>query len=290
MNPMIEHQIKLIGDLRQRAIESIIETVSKLKAGVTTEQDALNSLIESLHSRGIGDYWYPAGEESGAQQFGCIVVFDTSRYNNRTSFPNARTLTVSKNIRWEGIGYFYVSPQQISDRGEVLWGDIGSSVYTGDSQVIRSYFRKCWEMSECILHDLDNFKHLTTNKVYQIYDKYSKTFGVKNIAVSKSGLKPGTSGENIGHSFPIGATANQSQDLANVKISLAKKRKFIDGQSEYSLNDEIWSLEPRDHPDGYPYGAISFHRLFAQSEEKKILFPDCTKIFKTVGMHWILDI
>ena len=286
---MLERQISLCSELRRNSIKAIIETVNELREGITTEREALDILIKSLRNHQVTDYWYPVGEAKGSKQFGCIVAFDTKSSKKRTAFPNARTLISSEKIRWEGLGYFYVSPQRLTQRGEIIWGDFGSSVYTKESQVIKSFFIKSWNLSEKLLSVVSQSKNSTTGELFKAYQSFARTLGIKNIAMSKVGPTIGASNFNIGHSFPWISGVKASQVTPQFMNFLHQKRIFIDSSSNIPLQGKIWSLESRDHARGYPYGTISFHRLFAIKETSFIKLPDHNEFFDAIGMNWIYE-
>lgn len=286
---MLERQISLCSELRRISIAAVVETVNALREGSTSERQALNLLVGSLYNHGITDYWYPAGEDNGAKQFGCIVVFDTKSGRKRTAFSNARTLISSTRIKWEGLGYFYVSPQKLTELGEIVWGDFACSVYTGKSSNVKSFFSRSWHLSESLLNAVSKSANMSTCKLFMLYQSYARNFGIKNIAMSKVGPTVGASSINIGHSFPWVSDVQTADITGEFMNALRKKRIFIDNSSDISLRGRIWTLEPRDHAQHYPFGAISFHRLFAVKGSSLIKLPDQDELFRSIGMDWIFE-
>jgi len=287
---LIERQIRECSKLRNISIRALSNTLKELKLGESSENDALQLLIKSQKRFGIDDYWYPSGEDVGFNQFGCIVLFDTEDCKKRTAFPNARKIFSSNTIPWEGKGFFYLSPQRISKAfGDLIWGDFASSIYLGESEIIKEFFLNSWSLSNSIINEIMDNPNLTVKELFNIYKQKATSIGARNIALSKTGPKSDASLYNIGHSFPQMTGIKDNNSNSDLLMIARNSRIFIDELSNAQLEGHIWSLESRDYFKDYPLGAISFHRLFCVINEEFISLPDHYEFFKKVGMKWILE-
>jgi hypothetical protein len=288
---MIQNQLILCRELRTISLQVLSEVVQSLRVGISTELDAVQSIINGFKALGVTDYWYPSAENKQVDQFGAIVVFDTVEDPQRTAFANGRSICASPEVYWNNIGYFYVSPQKIDpDTGQLIWGDFGCSIYLGKSKEICDYYRRCWQLSQSVILGIKDGKLKTTSDVVLNYEAIAKQFEVRNIAWSETGAAS-VSGQplNIGHSFPDICRTSSASLLTEEMENIRNHRIFLDGTSEISLENTIWSLEPRDSPIDYPHGCISFHRLFGIIDGNFHLLADNSELFKNIGMQWVFE-
>lgn len=281
----------LCQKLRASSIRVLADVIGSLRVGVTTEVEALMAVQAGLAAYGITDYWYPAGEAEGITQNGVILVFDTAEQPKRTAFASGRSISASAAARWNGTGYFYVSPQQVDvDTGQLVWGDFGCSVYLGDSENIREYYRRSWQLSQSVISGIRDGELKTTLDVVAAYERASRMFGVQNIAWSATGTTSAYGGPlNIGHSFPdVGWLKSTHLSPAEME-DIRGRRVFLDGISDIPLMNSLWSLESRDSSSDYPYGCISFHRLFCLLDGNFTLLADASDLFELIGMRWMCE-
>jgi hypothetical protein len=281
----------LCQELRASSIRVLADVIRSLRVGVTTEVDALMAIKAGLSARGITDYWYPAGEAEGVTQFGVILIFDTVDQPKRTTFASGRSIRASSTVRWNGTGYFYLSPQQVdAATGQLVWGDFGCSVYLGGAKNIRDYYRRSWQLSQSVISGIRDGELKTTLDVVAAYERMSRMFGVQNIAWSTTGATSARGGPlNIGHSFPD-VRGLKSAHLSPAEMEdIRGRRVFLDGISDVPLTNSLWSLESRDSPESYPYGCISFHRLFCVLDGKFTLLADSPDLFELIDMQWIFE-
>ncbi len=279
MTDLIEEHFSGCYDTRARVLEALASVVVRLQEDNVSELQAVRYLEEEMTKYYLSSYWYPAGEEAGSRQNGCIVAFDTSDQPSRTSFNSGRTQAASDSVMWEGFGYFYASPQSLTSNGIVAWGDIGCTVYMGNDPVIRSAVRAAWERNQAVLSRLSNMSAPTTLDVFLLNADESDKRGLTNIAWSAS-----QNGYNIGHCFPT----TRVNSLNDRRVhELASQRLYIDGATELPLSGAPWSYEARDHSDKYPHGAVQFHEVVTYGEDGLARLPSYEQLFVAAGMDWV---
>lgn len=267
----VRARMRAVAEVRAVAIEALAEVVRTLEPHGSTERGAIEQLHSELSSRGLRGHWYPAGDAVGASQYGCIVAFDTPAFPKRTATSSFRTLAASGEVRWEGVGYFYASPQLEID-GEVIWGDIGCLVFTDSDQEGREVVRKVWKRNQEVLSRLALRLNPTTRDLFDLNEQFSREAGLTNIAWSQSGQSL-----NIGHDLP----------RADVQEA-ATRRSFIDGGTNLPLRDGIWTYESRDSSAPYRWGSVQFHEMLTFGPEGLVRFPSYQPVFEVAGMEWLL--
>ena len=278
---LLEHQVRCCGQVRERALAALSETVHALRLGETSEHAALDIFAAELARRGVGSYWYPAGEAAGSFQSGCIVAFDTAAFPPRTAFSNARHQAASDKVLWEGFGYFYASPQVLMPGGLVAWGDVACTIYLGKDPSVRAAVRDGWQRNKAVLGQLGEIGTPTTLDLFRLNAAESEGRGLVNIAWSQSG-----EGHNLGHHFPV-ATAASLDDPA--VRDLPSARCYVDGGTDRPLSAGLWTYEARDRSVHYPTGAVGFHEIVTAQAGRVIRLPSCRRLLESVGMDWVMS-
>lgn len=273
-------QIRACGDVRTHALEALAETVMRLQIHRTSEREAVTYLARELAARGVSSHWYPAGEEAGSDQSGCIVAFDTAGAITRTAFTNGRLQAASGDVLWEGFGYFYLSPQVLTPDGLVGWGDIGCTVYTGSDPAVQTAVRTVWGRNQAVLESLAAAPAPTTLDVFALNTEESAKRGLTNIAWSLSG-----NGYNIGHDFPRAHATSLEDPHVH---ALPRRRRYIDGITNRLLAEALWTYEARDRSEGYPLGAVQFHEILTMVDGEIIRLPSYERILPQIGMGWVM--
>lgn len=278
--------------LREKAIEALIETLSQLEIGVSSEKDAQELLSENLRKRDVHDYWYPAGEEGPDKQsqFGILCIFFDPDSEATMTYTSGREMQVRENTKWQGLGYFYASPFATYEQDGLVhgaWGDMGLTVYTGDDPKIRKAFRSEHELVNKLLDHVKEHPEITTADLYGRYVVLCEEYGVTNTVKTKTGLATGQSSTNIGHSFPnVGVKPGDADGL---KKLMSDQRKFVDDTDPISLEGNIWTLESRDLFPGFEdIGNLSFHMVYAVRDKKFIALLGYDELFKRIGMDWVV--
>lgn len=279
MTNLVEEHFHACYEVRSRALEALASVVSMLWNEETSELQAAKHMAREMADRGLSSHWYPAGEEAGSRQSGCIVAFDTPEQPSRTAFTNGRLQAASDKIMWAGYGYFYASPQLLTTDGIVAWGDIGCTVYFGQDSATRAAVRSAWERNSAVIGRLGDISAPTTVDLFSLNADESARNRLTNIAWSAS-----QRGYNIGHCFPT--THADSLDDSKV-LSLMTKRAYIDGVTNVPLSTSPWTYEARDRCDLYPNGTVQFHEVVSMIDGGLVSLPSYRQVFTEAGMEWL---
>jgi hypothetical protein len=281
MTNLAEEHFHACYEARSRAVEALASVVARLRDESFSELQATKYMAKEMADRGLSSYWYPAGEEAGSRQSGCIIAFDTPDQPSRTAFTNGRLQAASDEIIWAGYGYFYASPQLLTADGIVAWGDIGCTVYFGKDSATRAAVQSAWERNRIVISRLGDISAPTTLDLFTLNADESARRELTNIAWSTS-----QKGYNIGHCFPT----THADSLNDPQVHrLVSERVYVDGVTNALLSTSPWTYEARDRCDFYPNGSVQFHEVVSVVDGRLVNLPSYEQVFSEAGMKWLTE-
>lgn len=219
---------------------------------------------------------------------GIVVLFGDKPYN-RLQYDTLRKKDYwpAKNIfkTTESVGMTYISPV---NKKTGMFGDIGFTFYLGQNEKIKTHLRNSYfAILEIAKHAEPGMKFSELcGLAFKIYQhKFKPTFWLTTNSDTNHAL-------NLGHTVPgsLEDEPNPGRDFEQIKDYIKTKRIYINDNEPFVIPQTCAiTIESRveDYNDPAMPSAF-FHFIVCFEQGKKTILNNFEKIFKAVGMNYIL--
>ena len=277
MSDLIKTIIETREIASQIAVQSLIDMDGISEVDLRDKIFSQTSKYDNLFPKG----WYdpPAG--------GVGILFDKEPFKrlqfdslrNSESWPNE-----SSKFEKETVGIVYLSPV---DKKTGMIGDIGFTIYNGESEEIKQHIKKCFNTTLAVA------EHAQVGmKFSELYEFAMKQFTneVKIIGWMTTTSDP-LKGINLGHTVPGSYTGDfsPSESFNEVKKEITTKRIYINIAESFEIPETCaFTVEARLADDNKPHlPNVFFHFIVTFSKGEKKILKNFEDIFKIAKMDYI---
>ena len=184
----------------------------------------------------------------------------------------------------ETVGIVYVSPV---DKKTGMLGDIGFTIYTGDSGEIKEHIKKCYNITLLIA------KYAKVGMKFSDLYKFAENLLKNNLKIIgwMTTTNDPNLGANLGHTVPRSFENNfiLGKTFEEIKNTIRIKRIYINEVENFKISKTCaFTVETRladFNESNLPN--IFFHFIVCFDKGKKIILENFDKIFAVVGMDYM---
>lgn len=284
-----KHTRKIAANALYKALKKSLKSKKTI-----SEVDLRDAWIKELrlHKEIFPEGWYVP------PLYGIGVLFATENELDRVSQISLRLKEswsrrdISLDTK-KGIALLYASPVNKTD---FIIGDFGLTIYLGENQSIQKHLKTVLKINHSI------FNYAKTGMALNSLNNYAYKIMEKKGGFYRSANVNDKSTTDIGHSIPstdedwtkeeLLIFKRKKSEWSAIKDIIATKRKFFNEAENFRKKPGFaFTIEPRPKViNNQELPTVFFHTIaIFHKNEKKELLTGFDKIFKLVGMDYMLD-
>jgi hypothetical protein len=262
---------------RERVARAATFAFDRCVGNETTEQQLSEILREEL----IRADFFPSGWYQPPPH-GTSVLSGEAVAGGRTTYGSLRdeeNWSSDKPIDWDtDLLYFYTSPV---DRNSGTIHDLASTIYFGNDEDILEHIELC----DDVVNAAANLA-LEAGTSDELYGHFTSLL-TKHSLTNPIDSQTSQTATNLGHCITsltekeLDIARNEGDLNGELCDALSKSRQFIDDATSWSLDDQVFTVEPRFIDVKGLFPMISYH--YVVDRRRNLIFREGHDLLRTLG-------